>query len=392
MKLNRSAIFYSVNIMFVFAMFTPMYIWGEALLLQVFFYISAICSIFVIKDVRVRFNGSVLLFVLWVMYVVAVSVAMEVDSKKLLVFLVLMLFSLYMLLLDESKLVTLFDIFYNVVFIFALLALLTWLLIALDVVSLHSMYLLDSYEPIKRENGVFYYTNFVSNWMPQTNYCVSSFCASRLMGPLNEPGYWGTLVAMVLAIKEMKPTFRNVIIFISGVLTLSLAFFIMVFMYLLITLVRQKKLTLLVIFFSLFMFYSMGLFDGIIGYRLMGGSGVRDNRNSDLFLENFFVYLNDPLVFFGNGAFSSSDILNGSSSFLSVLYDVGIFGLVIFVMFHLSFIDKSFFKRRFILHAVGFICIFSLSLYQRPYLLTPQYLFVYLSFVYSLRRKNEAKS
>lgn len=389
MRLSKESLFVFVNVLFVFSVFTPVYIWKHAFFSQVVIFVFLILACLFSGRLRLKIDKPLLIFIVWVFYTVGLSFVKGIEPKELILYLGLMCFSGYLLILDRQVLIKVFEAFYDLIFAFAILSILTWLFIATNIVSMESMWLLESYEPFKRLEGVFYYTNFVSNWIPQTNYCVNDICASRLMGPLNEPGYWGTLVAFMLIIKKLELSFKNFILFVSGILSLSLAFFILIFVYAAIVLIKQNKKTLFLLAGVVIVFYVVGFFDGLIGYRLMGGEGIRDNRNTSFFLEKINVYINDLAVFFGNGVFSSISILEGSSSFLSVLYDVGVVGIVIFIVFHASYIVRVI--RFDSLHAFAFIIVFLLSLYQRPYLLTPGYLFIYLAFVYTVEVRKVAK-
>jgi hypothetical protein len=87
--------------------------------------------------------------------------------------------------------------------------------------------ILDPRDILKKDNGVIHYSNFLSNWMNVTTYCYGSGCIGRLMGPLNEPGLWGTICAFLLFISHYKYNCSNFFILASGMLTQSLAFFIL---------------------------------------------------------------------------------------------------------------------------------------------------------------------
>ena len=170
----------------------------------------------------------------------------------------------------------------------------------------------------------------------------------------------------------------NSIIFLSGLLSQSFAFFIIIFVSLLLHLLRghiKSLITLILVTVSL---YNAPFFDSFFANRLSNGSGINDNRTTYNFEVAYENYLNSSDVFFGKGVYSSIAVLDGSSSYKSIIYDVGLFGCLIFFIFH-TYIFLSSYNKEKSWYLVVFYCVFLLSLYQRPYLITPAMFFVFLA-------------
>jgi hypothetical protein len=96
-----------------------------------------------------------------------------------------------------------------------------------------------------------------------------------------------------------------------------------------------------------------------------------------MFEEEYDRFVTTGDLIFGNGIYSSLDILYGSSSYKSIVYDVGIFGVLIFVIFHgYYFVSAYKYSDKYLLTV--FILFFFLSLYQRPYLIEPGMLVIFI--------------
>jgi len=207
----------------------------------------------------------------------------------------------------------------------------------------------------------------------------------RSCGVFNEPGFFGTILALVLCAENLNLRNRdNLILFISGIFTFSLAFFVIICMAFFMRMKNKKKLIIPSLFFLCFLLYIQSLNfnslpDTTINHflsRLQYVEGIGfagDNRTSyglEKVLENFWN-ANDFWWGFGKGY--SVEKAGGSLSFLTYVIDFGIIGCSIFwgTLFISALIATRKNKR-----ALVFLLCFVFSVYQRPHIFNLHYFIV----------------
>lgn len=165
----------------------------------------------------------------------------------------------------------------------------------------------------------------------------------QFMSVFDEPGVVGTLVAMLISYREIKfNTLKDILLIVSGLITFSLAFYIVLF----INLIYNRSLNIK--FYLMFLiliggFYFMKplyvkevLFDRFI---LGNDFGIVDNRTSEEFdiKYNSFVKKGGFPLIFGNGPNAMTDLSKeielNLSSYKSTVYKHGVFGTILFVFF-----------------------------------------------------------
>lgn len=235
----------------------------------------------------------------------------------------------------------------------------------------------------KVEMGLYYY---IYPFMTIVNYDVpNSFY--RFPGPFDEPGVVGSVAGLMLCADKFDLKSKsNKVLFLSGIISFSLAFYVMIFLYFLLTFSKEIKRNL--IYFSIFIIivfvgsnsdYLNEYFDKLIFARLAysneGFAG--DNRTSEYFDSQFNQWLsNDDLYirFFG---YKSVD-LGGSSSFKQVFMMSGVIGFLLLILIFILFFYKKF-NGKLDLYLLSFIFVFFLSFYQRPNIASI-YIFIIFSF------------
>lgn len=209
------------------------------------------------------------------------------------------------------------------------------------------------------------------------------YTSLRLDGFFNEPGYFGTLLALTLIADNLN--FRrksNIVLLLGGIFTLSLAFFIIVAMFLLINNIgRFARLVGLLLSISLFflLLSKTGMFSDAAIERTLGrfvfedGRLVGDNRSSGNLDNAYDKVINDPDLWVSGygekGILSVESTLSGKS--LIVLYGIGgtLFMLGSLLLCILKTNRMSWYKWCFI------ICFFA-SIYQRPSIFNLHYFLI----------------
>ena len=199
------------------------------------------------------------------------------------------------------------------------------------------------------------------------------YTSLRLDGFFNEPGYFGTILALTLIADNLNYRRKsNIVMLLGGIFTLSLAFFIIIGMFLLINNIGRftRLIGLLLSISLLFLLLSKtGLFsDAAIEktldrFVLEDGRLVGDNRSSSYLDNAYDKVISDPNLWVsGYGErenLSVENTLSGKS--LVVLYGIGgtlfMLGSLLFCIIKTN--KMSWYKWCFV------ICFFS-SIYQRP--------------------------
>lgn len=197
----------------------------------------------------------------------------------------------------------------------------------------------------------------------------SHFSIIRLCGVFNEPGALGTLCALLLIIrfKKSKPFEKNCFI-LTGFVTFSLAFYLLIFIYILLHLIKKDKRYILlaaalVVFFVNIPNIDWGstMLNHIAERMRITSTGIsgdnRTNKAFDKVYENLDI---DGKALFGYGY---GYYVAGNSSYKVLILQFGYIGFLFILLewlyFALEYNNKN--KDGYIL-----IFFFVLSLYQRP--------------------------
>lgn len=204
----------------------------------------------------------------------------------------------------------------------------------------------------------------------------------RLQGPFDEPGWLGTMCIMLIAVDgiNFKKT-QDIIIIIAGLLSLSLAFYLLLFLYVAIRVNKIKLNTFLscvsisllfIVFFgdplSDYVFQRLTFQDGnISGY----------NRDGDLTSEYINSWISSGLLGLLLGL--PEYMPDGSSSYKDVLLRTGLLGVVlIFSSYAIALLSRIKLTNASI-KLISFMLIFFASSLQRPDIMKPFMFFMFLS-------------
>lgn len=232
--------------------------------------------------------------------------------------------------------------------------------------------------PLPHEQ-VTYYSNMGENTAFYINYYLSYLVFTdsgiRLCGMFNEPGYFGTILALYLVADDFSLKKKeNVIMLLAGIFTFSMAFFAIFILFLIIKIGKTPKVIVPLLFAVVVLWLSLPWLmesNSMVGrlidrFEFSEGRFAGDNRTTEIFdgYWNRFIRSSSTLFGYGNGfvnyiqSFSNS----GSLSYKKVVIEYGIIGAGL--MWGLLYKAARIKGRGY---NVGlFILLFFVSIYQRP--------------------------
>jgi hypothetical protein len=165
------------------------------------------------------------------------------------------------------------------------------------------------------------------------------------MSVFDEPGVVGTLVALLLSYRRIEfNKIKDIVFIAAGLLSFSLAFYIIFFINLLYNKVLNLKyyFVLIVVLFGLYYLYpdfvKVAVFDRFI---VANNIGIVNNRATESFQTEYdhFVKKGGEALLFGLGPNALTDLSNeitlNVSSYETLVYSFGIVGCLIFISFFL---------------------------------------------------------
>ena len=207
----------------------------------------------------------------------------------------------------------------------------------------------------------------------------SSISLVRLCGICNEPGYFGTICALILCASSLNLKKKsNIIILIAGFLTFSLAFIITLVIYLLLKYLKDVRTVILTVLLTCFYLFLLPniytgnpTIDRFIQRITITDEGLAgDNRTTDE-LEYVFddVVKNKPLFGYGEGYLKTQNLKGGVSSYKTYIIQYGFVGCILLWG---SLLLAALYKNKNYLSII-YIIAFFVNIYQRPNIMTLQY-------------------
>lgn len=271
----------------------------------------------------------------------------------------------------------------------------------LDMIGINIPYtILETDQEIKAIRNMYYkHYPFATQWVTMDMF-------QRFSGIYDEAGLVGTLAALFLVSERMqfrgKGKWKNVVMLVAGVLTLSLAFMLIIVAYYILNNLRKRNikaaaaLALIPLMYIIFMniempTVSLQMFQARLEITSSGLAGNNRVGSTDAYMDLFkrgytnsgslFVYL------FGNGAgeigFMQSQLNADGSSYLSLIYNYGLIGVGVYLLWMIYFtknIYKCGGKNTF---AFVLLAIFILNMYQRPSMFYPAFFIIFMGGLYS---------
>lgn len=205
----------------------------------------------------------------------------------------------------------------------------------------------------------------------------------RLTGPFDEPGVVGTISALILAADRYS--FRkkaNIILFIAGTLSISLAFYFITFIYYFIISMKRPRI---LFFLTLFLIglISVANYNETIKRYTIDRVSVSDGRlsgdnRSSIGLEFSFKKWSEStgsVLFFG----VRDDVSSGESSYKQIPIKAGLIGVVVFLSIFLFTLVTSIQIKTINMYLLVFIFLFFISIYQRPDVVHAAFYFIFIS-------------
>ena len=206
---------------------------------------------------------------------------------------------------------------------------------------------------------------------------------TRFQSLAEEPGLIGTLCALLLFVVDRRKHRKAFWIFIvAGVLTFSLAFYVLFALYL-ISLMRSRKgivlglLCILTLVVTLKILEETDTVQHFMGRIEMGKDA--DNRTSDRFDKHFNEMINSSDVWFGKGCQSLKylQLYDGGNAGGRVLfYQIGVVGMALLFFIYTYLLLR---KKGINIISVFFIVAFWASFYQRETISVPYNIIVFFT-------------
>lgn len=211
----------------------------------------------------------------------------------------------------------------------------------------------------------------------------------RLSAMYDEPGVVGTFSALFLIADDFrfKRRLRNIIILVGGILSFSMAFYVLIIVGAAIKSFNKGffkfSIILVVLIIAFQVLFTMETDNIIITevfqkrFKIIDGSFSGDNRAIQSFDYAFgeFIHGDSVRVLFGygNNAAANNPLMYGSYTYKMLIYDYGIIGFTIYLGWIIYATQKmDGFNKKCILLMIVFI----ISIYQRPYVITIPYIFM----------------
>lgn len=225
----------------------------------------------------------------------------------------------------------------------------------------------------------------------------------RPCGIFDEPGFIGTNAAMFFAILLQKGINKKNIkilfgLLLVGGLSTSLAavvlFIIAIGVYAFIQKFYKALGAVILIFICFFIFMKIDFKNEILNnyqerLTITNGALEGNNRESEIFKQAFEEILeDDPItLLFGYGYDTKSELLptDGSCSYRTFIYEYGLIGFAFLVLLLIMIFLHSY-KSKYSLIP---LCVFFASLYQRPYIIMPLYISIFIVGFSAIERKEK---
>lgn len=192
----------------------------------------------------------------------------------------------------------------------------------------------------------------------------------RLCGICNEPGWWGTISALLLCADGLNLKKKeNWIILAAGIASASLAFILLIAVYILFLVRKHKKIFFVILALLLIYIFVLPNIDTgnealnylISRMAITDGRLAGDNRSTAA-VNSVLARTMHEHPFFGFGA-GYAEQFTGSLSIKIYLINYGIVGIL---LMYLPLLAGAIFYSGRVLNCYFFIVVFFLSAYQRP--------------------------
>lgn len=387
-KINIKSLFLWILSITTFIQMKPYFVWNNynaalsSILTRGSLFISLILIIFYISTEHRKINGSIFVTIIFLIIVQMYILFIGDDYTDLLSignYIVLLIIICFFFLSNQER-IELLDKFTTIFALSLISAIIFWCLINLGFQA--PFRILQPEHAGKAAMGAYYKNYFGSVFLYYPNSNLT-----RLNAMFDEPGVVGTFSALLLVANDLrlKGKLKNIIILIGGILSFSMAFYVLVPIAMIVKSFTKRSFklaTLLLIGLLLFQGLMSIQTDNIIvrnffqnRFKIVDGNIAGDNRTNESFNYEYseFLHGNINKVLFGNGnnAALNNPAMNESYTYKMLIYDFGIIGFMMIVgwIFYASYYTMKFEKGCMVL-----LITFIISMYQRPYVLNMPYM------------------
>lgn len=373
-------IFFSIYIWFTLL---PFFVWNKKYLIPIFLFLT---MLFFLSEIKNRINIKNILIFFILIHIIFIYYMLNKASLEWSLIMCLSISIFF--ILSEKTIINVFLTFKKIFSITLLPSIFLWLFHVLGIdINTFSMGIIDAeiINVMKAQESTNYVIfpgavifDYMLNWE-----------IFRLQGMYDEPGVVGTICALILISDKMKlNNFFNIIIFIGGVMSLSIAFYIMILIYILFNLRKYFVFMIKMILISVIIYnlspssYKETIENKLISrFKIDNNYNLSGNNRESGIQYNYIQYLssNTKELLLGLDRFE----LDGSSSWKNILISSGIIGISIILIFYSLIIFNLNFSLNY-QHFI-FIFIFILSFLQRPQIIHPSYALIFIYAMYSLQ-------
>lgn len=362
----------------LFLMLDPYITWAYQSLM--FFAVTLpLLGIFWLKQ-RVMNVRNTLLFVFFALILLLAAVCKRSNLFGLIAF---FLFAIIPFM-SRSFTKAVYRNFRNIYVVVIFLGLVVWVLVSLHVPIPHKII------PPMNTWKEYYYDCYPFLVIPhefvitiETIYASFKFC-----GPFDEPGVVGTISFLMLLIDKFRlKDKKTLVIFISGLLSFSLFFYMAAFVYLLYFIYFHRKWLLGIVLVSSLATAYVTTYDNPFLDQMLWGriqwnkekKSISGDNRSDIELNNYFEKVKGTnIYYFGSPDHKLLTYFSGNASYKNAVLTYGMVSCALYLVFFtlLALLRIGFRKELFL-----FLGILVLTLYQRPSFFSINYIFLFVMLV-----------
>ena len=349
--------------------FQPYFVWSNSFLFSLVNFLLALVLLPHVKIDNINIRTLLVLIALyaWVCFRGGYTVIGSLANYCILI----------LICLSQDRFVRIFKCFNKLFAIIIGISLVLFILVTIFGVNLPSYEL----EPLnKTKHDVVYHCYIFLVTYESYGIILPRFC-----GIFDEPGVVGTICGCLLVANRFNfKNAYNIIIFIAGVFSLSLFFFIIAFVYLLIfSKLKVKISTIAVAFIVLLLFagndfLNFYLFDR---FDLSNGTLAGDTRKLGISQSWYKAFQQSDDYYWGFGNNAHMKYNSGGCSYSDLIID---YGLIFLISYFISLSAYALRRLKNIKSWLAFLLVLGGVLYQRPFITFMGYFFLMLAPLYTL--------
>ena len=353
---------------------SPYFVWSNQKLL---FGLARISTDIIMLYILIRYNNSHIYNkeLVFVFAIVSIYAMVGGTENRMINFVPLV--SILFLALKPNQQLRIFDIFVTILSIVYAIGLASYMLKILDM----NIQLSTAISPNTSKFPYSVYFGHIEE---------SGFNVYRFSSIFDEPGVVGTLNGLLLSVIGIsKNNIRSIIILLTGLISFSLAFYVILILYLILNFNFKQSIAIGLIILGLGIVTGDKL-NSLIKSRLLieDWQLAGDNRTSAVFDSYFHYFLKSggkDLIFGkGPGSFFHIKEAEGVATYKIVIIDYGIIGVSLMLLFYLLCVFRENNSR------LGwfYFLILLLCFYQRPEVLYYPYVVVFVGGLRYLKEEN----